>query len=643
MKKDKILYYGFISIIFLSCFSSMPNAQGASSYDFDIDRMQVDVFIELDGSITMKYWINFTNNNWQNLDVFDIGMPNKHYDLDSVNATLTDNSGIHILNPQKSEYIDIGVEIWLTGHYVSQSESAMLYVEANNPKMTFTDYENQSMASVEFSPTWFDSSFCSQYDELEVNMYFPPNSTNGNLVKYHYDEYNDYKVDELVGSNYYLVYTWNGTNVPMQQQKYGVSFPGDWTDAKLSWTANPRLIKSIVNAILIISILGLIIGTIYFIVRYFKVTKKKYYPPKKIYSRSSDAVTSLCCFMMIGGIFVFMYYDMYPDIVSVILFFALILSGFGMIGYMLYSLINKIKRPYSKPEIMVESVGVKKGLSVIEAAIIKNTSLNRVVFLMIFSLVRTNHIKITDTDPVLKLEVLTEESLENLRWYQQELIKTIITRGPRSGEIKESELKTLMIKFIKRTHARMKGHDLKATNLYYENMIKQAWVTVEKLPEEIDWKDIEREYEWLILDNDFEERSQRVFSRRYYRTNPYWYSNYYYYNRYWHSGYYYRYYPRYSNYSHGGSLPSRPIQSPRTHVNMASFSDSIVRGIESFSNDVVTNFSTMAEKIVDKVRPVAKKTSTGSSGGRSYSGGGGGCACACACAGCACACAGGGR
>ncbi|GAH67382.1 unnamed protein product, partial [marine sediment metagenome] len=97
--------------------------------------------------------------------------------------------------------------IWLTGHYIDPGESGQLYVIGNNPNMIFGDYENESLVSVEFSPTWFGSSFCSTYEYLEVNFYFPPNFTNGNEVKWHYREYDSYSFMELDGTDY-LIYTW---------------------------------------------------------------------------------------------------------------------------------------------------------------------------------------------------------------------------------------------------------------------------------------------------------------------------------------------------------------------------------------------------------------------------------------------------
>ena len=69
----------------------------AQSYDFDVDYMRADVTIKKDGSIDIEYWINFTCNSWQEIDVVDIGFPNKHYDMDSIEAFLIKDNHIYEL------------------------------------------------------------------------------------------------------------------------------------------------------------------------------------------------------------------------------------------------------------------------------------------------------------------------------------------------------------------------------------------------------------------------------------------------------------------------------------------------------------------------------------------------------------------
>ena len=70
----------------------------------------------------------------------------------------------------------------------------------------------------------------------------------------------------------------------------------------------------------------------------------------------------------------------------------------------------------------------------------------------------------------------------------------------------------------------------------------------------------------------------------------------------------------------------------------ANFANSMVSGMQSFSNRLVGNLAGFTAGVTQVTNPPPVSSSGHSSGGGGHS-----CACACACAGCACACAGGGR
>jgi hypothetical protein len=624
MKKKWLIYFCLITLalIFVSSFSINVKAQ---NYSFDVNYEIVDVYIERDGSITIEYWIEFYCKPGAHvIDIVDIGFPSNDYDLDSVEA---DIDGVSLPDIRRSTVISIGVEIWLHSNSIQPGQSGVLHVIGNNPNMIYGDYENQSMASVEFSPTWFDPNYSPVFEYLEVNFYFPPNYTNGNLVKWHYREYNGYRF-ELVDDTDYLIYTWNETNTAMGQYMYGVSFPNDWIDVTIGWTADPRVVMFIVHLLLTISIIGLIIGFSFLIYRYIKNYQRKYYPPRKR-TNPGDFVCMFIVFALLGAVFYFVFWSFLGDILIILTFFAVIIAGFGMIGYLIYKLVSRFRLPYTKPEIKIESVGVNKNLTVVEAAIIKNTPLNKVIFLIIFGLIRTGHLKVIETEP-LKFEVLSTKGINEMNTYHKKFLKAIITEGRNKGTIPYTKIKTILVDLIRATYRKMSGYELDITAYYYDNMINQAWEAIKKLPNEIEWENIEKHYDWIILDDLFEKRSERYLSHRYYIHYPHWYPYYYWYPYYWPRHHYYRYHPS-----------TTAIRPPTQHINIHTFSDSIVRGIENISNTIVVNFSNLAESIVNTVSPVVQKSRGGRGG---YSGGGGrSCACACACAGCACACAGGGR
>ncbi|MHA1116523.1 MAG: hypothetical protein ACTSPJ_10160, partial [Candidatus Heimdallarchaeaceae archaeon] len=97
------------------------------AYSFAVPYMYTDVTIKKDGSIDISYTINFTNFIFGNtIDIIDIGFPNKHYNLKSVQAWI---DGYEITDIRESEYISIGVEIHLGSHSILPGESAVLVVK----------------------------------------------------------------------------------------------------------------------------------------------------------------------------------------------------------------------------------------------------------------------------------------------------------------------------------------------------------------------------------------------------------------------------------------------------------------------------------------------------------------------------------
>ncbi|MHA1819291.1 MAG: hypothetical protein ACTSU2_07870 [Promethearchaeota archaeon] len=632
-KRTKILLFIFVfflSINFmvyahnrLAIFQSVK----ADSYSFRTS-MRSDVFIQYDGSITIKYWINFTNTAMtKEIDWVDIGMPNKYFDLNSGNASIDGHTIPHSYI-SKSDYIDNGFQIYLGAYAIQPGKSGQFYFEANNPKMIYSDYENNSLASLEFSPTWFDSYYCPNYDYLEVNIYFPPNYTNGNLVKYHYTKYDSYNVNVIIGNNHYLRYTWIKENVAMKQYTYGVSFPKDWLDVRVPWTPNPETIHKIVVQLFWISCIIIIVAIIYKAIK--NKVRPKYYPPKKRESLAGLGDPSIIlCFVILTFLIIFPFLS----IVITIVVISIYISALIIVALAIRTLVRRMKKIAGKPEIYIETTGVNKDLSVVEAAIIRNTPLDKVIFLIMFGLIRKNALKIISVDP-LKLELLPldDAAKSSLKWYHLAFLDAVYKTGALKGKIKENILKKLMINLIKKTYRKMKTYDLKSTVKYYDQMIEKAWAEIKKLPKGIKWEDIEKQFDWILLDDLFKTRAPVYFQNRYYTSRPYWFRHYYYYDHYWYQN---RYWHRFAH-------SKNRVPPPMHNINLESFADTIANSISDIATKITNNFIGFAQSIVDKVRPVVH-TSSGSGKSHHYSGHGCACACACACAGCACACAGGGR
>lgn len=293
---------------------------------------------------------------------------------------------------------------------------------------------------------------------------------------------------------------------------------------------------------------------------------------------------------------------------------------------------NRRKLDYLPPKISIEGHGIKRGLTAVEAAILLETELDKVMTMMLFSTIKKNAVKVVQEEP-LKLEKLTPEP-EGLRPYETGFIKAMLEADPKA---RRKGLQDVAINLVKSVQKKMKGFSLKETKSYYRAIVKKAWNQVETAETpEVRSEKFAESLEWSMLDRDFDGRTKQVF-----RTGPVylpiWWGNY-----------------RPSTVSTAGGRPSvsTPTSISVTHsrggVSLptlpgSDFAANIVQGVQNTAGNIISNVTNFTNGVTKTTNP-PPPPSTRSGGGRSFGGGGGcACACACACAGCACACAGGGR
>jgi len=303
----------------------------------------------------------------------------------------------------------------------------------------------------------------------------------------------------------------------------------------------------------------------------------------------------------------------------------------GILGFVIMSIVGaftssrKRKLQYLPPKVAIEGHGIKRGLTAVEAAILLEEPLDKIMTMILFSVVKKNAAEVLTQDP-LKIKAI-EPAPEGLNAYETEFIQAF-TKTSKSTQRKA--LQTLMINLVKSVSKKMKGFSRKETVAYYRDIVHRAWKLVEaaETPEVMSEKFADN-MEWTMLDREYDERTRRVFQQGPVFVPVWW--------------------PRYdptfrpsaprtasvpSSSGKGGgvSLPTLPG---------GSFAASMVQGVQNFSTSVIGNVTEFTSGVTNKTNPVP--VSTGKSSGGWSGGGGGGCACACACAGCACACAGGGR
>jgi hypothetical protein len=280
---------------------------------------------------------------------------------------------------------------------------------------------------------------------------------------------------------------------------------------------------------------------------------------------------------------------------------------------------SRSRLAYLPPKIAVEGHGIKRGLTAVEAAVLLQTGLDKVLTMMLFSVIRKGAARVVQEDP-LKIEALPKPKVE-LRTYETDFVKAASEPDLRRRQRAFSDL---MIDTVRSVQAKMKGFSLSETREYYRSIMRRAWSEVEAAgTPEIRSERYTEGLEWLMLDREFDDRTRRTFTTGPVYV-PVWWSNY---------------------------SPARPLAAPvkvggggkaggsisLPHLPGADFAASMARSVQNSAGALVGNIGSFTQSVAKTTNPPPVA--------RSYSGsrGGGGCACACACAGCACACAGGGR
>ncbi len=527
----------------------------AQEYSFSLDKEEVDVWIERDGSVRLEYWFTFTCDLTADaIDVVDVGLPTSQYSLFDIRA---DVDGRPIASIEESPYVEYGVAVWLGDASIRPGETGTVHVVVRLVGgMVYEDDKDKEYASVEFSPTWFDSDLVHGSTEMAVYFHLPegvqPEEPRWHKSPGGWPEEPDTALDKEGR----VLYTWyNPQARPDKQYIFGASFPRRYV-AEGAIQEPPSFLETVL--------------------------------PK------------------IAGVFCNPILWFFLFIVEVIWFSA--------------RAQKRRRMQYLPPSMKVEGVGIKRGLTAVEAAILLEQPLNKVLTMVLFGLMRKGALTVLEDDP-LKVQV-TEPLPEELRAYEKGFLEAV----EQEGILDEDALREMVIDLVKAVNNKMKGFSRKETVAYYQEIVRRAWQQVEgAATPEVRGERFGEGLEWTMLDEDFADRTESIFGEGPVYL-PNWWGR-------------YRPWVRTLPAAPTPAGPSGPIRLPT--LPGANFADRIVTGIGNVADRIVGSLTGFTGGVTAKTNPPPVSSSSRSSSSRA--GGGCACACACACAGCACACAGGGR
>lgn len=546
----------FIAVLLML---AIPAGALAQEYLFSVDRELVDVYWNADGTESLEYTFTFTNQPGAHpIDYVDVGMPNSNFDMSTASADVNGSP----VNVSQSDYqgTGSGFAVVMGSQTIQPGASGSVHVSVGRiTGVLYPDSKDDTYASGDFAPTYFGSQYVTGSTDMTVTFHLPPGVQPDEPRWHEAPSGFPSEPQTALDSQNRVTYTWESTGASAAKQyTFGASFPKSYVPADTIVTPPPFDIGKLISGII-------------------------------------GALGNILCI----GFFAFMF-----------------------LGIPILSAIQSRHRKlqYIPPKIGIEGHGIKRGLTAVEAAILMEQPLDKVMTMMLFGVIKKNAASVTSRDP-LKIKV-TDPQPEGLHDYEIGFLKAMAKDNVRT---RQAELQTMMVALVKSISAKMKGFSRKETQEYYKNIMEQAWTQVENAQTpEVKGQQIDQNLEWTMLDKNYDDRSRRVFTGPIFV--PMWWG---------------RYDPGYhpmTTTTHAAPMPNVSTGRGSSALPGADLAASVVGGVQTFSSKVVGDLNSFTSGITKVTNPPPPSSRGGYRGG-----GGGGCACACACAGCACACAGGGR
>jgi len=313
--------------------------------------------------------------------------------------------------------------------------------------------------------------------------------------------------------------------------------------------------------------------------------------------------------------------------------FFIIIASIGAVVFIflfIFIIYRISKSSYTSPKVSMETLGIKRGLTAVEASYLLDMKPQQIVTEILYSLLQKRAVWATETKPSLKLKVLppyenkTGTKENPLRYYEIDFLHAIKA----DGSLDEEKLAKAIMFLRDTVEQKLEGFSRKDTVAYYRRIVAEAWGQVEKAgTPELASNAYDEQLLWLMLDPNQRARTETVFVNRPFQPNPLWF--------WWWYGYTI-YHP------HPVFVPnvSAPAQSPTPGpIPGAEFANNIATAVEGTANNVVVNLEKFANSILPPPPKASHEPAPHKEGCVCACAA---CACACACVSCACACAGGG-
>jgi hypothetical protein len=288
------------------------------------------------------------------------------------------------------------------------------------------------------------------------------------------------------------------------------------------------------------------------------------------------------------------------------------------------------KSSYSTPKVSMETLGIKRGLTAVEASYLLEMKPTQIVTEILYSLLQKRAVWAESINPSIKLRIMPDYENKTgtdenpLRYYEIDFLHAVKA----DGALDEEKLAHTIMFLRDTVEQKLRGYSHRDTVDYYRKIVAKAWTQVEQAgTAELSSKAYDEQLLWLMLDPNYASRTETTFRNRVFEPSPLWFW-------YWYG---YSHYSPHPTYTPNVNAPAQSAKPPT--IPGAEFANNIATSVEKTSSNIVTNLEKFASAIVP---PPPKASHEPARHGADCVCACHACACACACVSCACACAGGG-
>jgi hypothetical protein len=474
MIPGKLLQRTAVFLFILISVAFNVQSAGAQDYRLSIPVMRLQVFVQPDASVRLLYEIAFTNMAVrQPIDIVDIGLPHDNYDLNNMQAWIDD---VPLTDIRHSEFVKPGVEIHLHGREIPPDGRGILKFEATIPDLVYQDTTREDYASLQITPTWFDSQFVSGVSDVWVVVHLLPGMELDEIL------YQNVPFTDKIYFEENPVVAWNATQAATGPFLVGVSFPKRGMERVVTLTPlelaakwledNPTIWMGLTVAVMIL-----------FSVLFFRF--------------SGMTGFSLFIILAVGLIWLLI-----NNAAS--LFFAIpaTLIGLGANEYYL----GRRKKSYLPALAHVEGGGIKRGLTAPEAAALLEMPLNKLLGLVIFGLLKKRVVTILKDEPltVAVSESFRAASLSSkkerdkqrraaaqeagvvLHLYEHGFLDMIEAKPDLA--VHKMDFSGPMRVMLKHTGSRVSGFNINETKEYYRKIVRRAVTEAQTIGDLPEWE-----------------------------------------------------------------------------------------------------------------------------------------------------------